>query len=60
MDGTFIFPSLPVFFSHPFLSSTHSVKKFSLIIVWMYHAQDPWFQIQDLTLANLVFFFFFF
>ena len=28
MDGTFIFPLLPVFFSHPFLSSTHSVKKY--------------------------------
>lgn len=26
----------------------------------MYHAQDPWFQIQDFTLANLVFFFFLF
>lgn len=60
MDGTFISPSLSVFFSHPFLSSTQSLKNilkvFSLIIVWMYHAQDSWFQIQGLILANLVFF----
>lgn len=49
-EGRIIFFFLSAFFSHPFLSSTHtSVKKkyilnlVPVVSIWMYHTQDSWF-----------------